>query len=171
MKLFSPAFEDHAFIPVQYTGDGWNHSPPLRWSEVPLGTRELVLLCEDPDAPGREPFAHWIIYGLSPLLTHIPDRIPRTPIVKSPVEARQGVNSFGETGYGGPLPPVGHGTHRYVFRLLALSRETGLPPAATRDELLQAIRATEPEAVLAEARLTGMYARVEHLRMAGGWRP
>jgi phosphatidylethanolamine-binding protein (PEBP) family uncharacterized protein len=54
-------------------------------------------------------------------------------------------------GYGGPCPPSG--THRYVFRLLALDaalRPSGAPSA-------EQVLAAADGHVLAEATLTGTY--------------
>ena len=49
-----------------------------------------------------------------------------------PAAAVEGRNDFGEEGYGGPLPPVGHGLHRYVFRVFATSAPLGLVAGASR---------------------------------------
>lgn len=65
LTLTSPAFTNNASVPVQYTCDGDNVSPPLAWSEVPEGTAELVLLFEDPDAPGGTQ-VYWVLFGLNP---------------------------------------------------------------------------------------------------------
>jgi phosphatidylethanolamine-binding protein (PEBP) family uncharacterized protein len=53
MRLSSPAFSDGSAIPHLYSCDGQDVSPPLDWSDPPAGTWSLVLLCDDPDAPGR----------------------------------------------------------------------------------------------------------------------
>jgi hypothetical protein len=51
IPLQSDAFADGQPIPVKYTADGANVSPPLRWSGLPSGTKELALIVDDPDAP------------------------------------------------------------------------------------------------------------------------
>lgn len=149
------AFSDGNAIPEQYTGDSADLSPPLRWSGVPEGTREFALICEDPDAPGTDAFVHWVIYNISPNTTALPEGMNSEKRLELPVRADQGVNSFGNTGYNGPLPPFGHGPHRYVFTLYALDTELALKPGATKGELLRAIR----HHVLARARLVGIYER------------
>ena len=65
LELRAPAFEQGGTIPRKYTCDGDNVSPALRWSGVPEGTRSLVLLCNDPDAPGGT-FRHWAVYDIPP---------------------------------------------------------------------------------------------------------
>lgn len=155
LVLTSPAFQGHARIPVRYTGQGEDYSPPLEWSGVPRGTREFVLICEDPDAPTDSAFVHWVIYNISPSVTYLPEGILPQPSVDVPVMATQGKNDFDRFGYGGPVPPVGHGIHRYVFKLYAIDRETNLPPGVSRDELLDAIDGH----ILDAAQLVGRYER------------
>ncbi len=130
-------------IADRYTCDGQNVSPALEWTGVPDGTRELALVLEDPDAPGRT-FTHWLVYGIDPTMTTL----------ATPESMSQGRNDFGDTGYGGPCPPGGE-SHRYVFRLLALHNPVELEPGADRAAFDEAIA---PH-VLAEARITAPYAR------------
>jgi phosphatidylethanolamine-binding protein (PEBP) family uncharacterized protein len=63
--------------------------------------------------------------------------------------------SFGEEGYGGPLPPVGHGPHRYVFLVFATSAPLGLMAGASADDLRRALEGRE----LASGTLVGTYQR------------
>jgi Raf kinase inhibitor-like YbhB/YbcL family protein len=132
-------------IDSRYTCDGEDVSPALAWEGVPEGTAELVLVVEDPDAPGGT-FTHWLVYGLDPGETELPEG--------GEAGGPQGTNDFGRVGYGGPCPPGGE-THDYVFRLLALDAPTGLERGASRDELLAAVEGH----VLAEAQLTAPYTR------------
>ncbi|MDT2009511.1 hypothetical protein FXW78_47090 [Rhodococcus opacus] len=55
-------------FPREFTCDGADRLPRLRWSTPPPGTQELAIEMLDPDAPGGT-FTHWLIYGLrgSPL--------------------------------------------------------------------------------------------------------
>lgn len=166
MKLTSPVFRENQEIPVRYSGEGEDVSVPLEWSAVPAGCREFVVICEDPDAPVRagtdHPFVHWVIYNISPTTTALPEGIPSERRIEAPVRAHQGVNSFGNIGYGGPMPPVGHGIHHYVFKLYALNTELGLQPGASKAELLRAMQGH----ILDAAQLTGKYRR-EAGRAAG----
>lgn len=160
LELRSAAFAPGAPIPRRYAarGEGENVSPPVAWSHVPAGTRELVLLCEDPDAPRDTPFAHWVVYAIPPTLIELPEGFSGRRFPKGSLEAAvvEGRNDFGEIGWGGPLPPRGHGVHRYVFSLLALDAPLGLQErGATRDELLRAVRGH----VLDQGELIGTYER------------
>lgn len=140
-------------IDASYTCDGDDSSPALAWQGAPEGTGELVLVLEDPDAPGGT-FTHWLVYDLTPDVTSIPGAVPADGAVEEPTPLRQGRNGFGEIGYGGPCPPGGE-THRYVFRLLALDTELGLEQGADRGTLAEAVAGH----VLAEARLEATYGR------------
>jgi len=70
MELRSSAFSDHDLIPRRYARDGENLSPALQWAGVPDGTAELLLLCEDPDAPSGT-FLHWLVAGIDPGATGV----------------------------------------------------------------------------------------------------
>lgn len=150
MTLTSPAFENGGRIPRKHTGEGEDVSPPLKWSNAPDGTRSFALICHDPDAPlvspGAYGFVHWVLYGIPGSATELPAAVrDYTP----------GTNNFDKNGYGGPMPPPGHGTHHYFFWLLALDAEPDLPPGLSMWELLEKI---EPN-VIGMNRLTGTYAR------------
>lgn len=134
-------------IDSRFTCEGQDLSPQLGWGGVPEGTEELVVICEDPDAPGGT-FIHWVLAGLSPSSTGL----ERGTV---PEDAVQGVNDFGRQGYGGPCPPPGHGPHRYFFRLFALSSKSGIKPGATAS----AARAAMQGSTLAESSLMGTYER------------
>lgn len=151
MKLTSSAFQEGETIPKNYTGDGRNTSPPLRWDEPPAGTRGWALVCEDPDAP-RGTFTHWLAYNVPAETRELAEGVPREPAVAD--GTKQGVNDFGKVGYDGPAPPPGK-PHRYVYRLLALDRPLDLKPGGTKAGFQQEVKGH----VLAEASLVGTYGR------------
>jgi len=158
IELKSSAFQNGARIPRKYTGDGEDVSPPLSWSGVPESAKELALICDDPDAPVAEPWVHWVIYGLSPELTSLPEGIPAQSQIDQPVKALQGKNSWssGRTiGYRGPAPPPGHGTHHYHFKLYALDQPLNLPAGVDKKRLLKAMEGH----IIAEGELVGTYER------------
>ena len=135
LMLASPAIPPGGEIPVQYTCDGTDISPPLSWSGVPEGTRSLVLLVEDPGAPSGI-FRHWVAFNIPNTAKGLDAGYSTSRPAAGLHEAR---NDFGKTGYGGPCPPPGHGTHHYHFRLLAISRPTlDLRAAAPALEILKA---------------------------------
>jgi Raf kinase inhibitor-like YbhB/YbcL family protein len=154
LTMTSPSFRHGSPIPARHTADGADTSPPLSWTGVPEGAVELALVCDDPDAPRAEPWVHWVVFGLAPQTTELPEGIAKTRNLDSP-SAAQGVNDFGRIGYGGPSPPRGHGVHHYEFRLYALDRVTGLHPGASKRDVLAACRGH----VLGEALLVGTYER------------
>jgi Raf kinase inhibitor-like protein, YbhB/YbcL family len=121
-------------------------SPPLSWEEVAEGTAELVLLVDNLDAPIEGNFVHWVLFGLAPSRTALSEG-------EHPAEAGHGANGFGQPGYLGPAPPAGHGTHHYVFRLLALDQQLKINGQPSYVEVEKAAAGH----VIAEARLVGTY--------------
>ena len=147
LTLTSSAFADNEFVPIQYTCDGENVSPPLQWSDVPEGAAEMVLLFEDLDGPGGSQ-VYWVVFGLDPASGGLEEG-------KVPTGAVGGKNDYGRTDWAGPCPPVGR-AHRFVFTLLALSEPSGLAEGASpRNDLPYALSGK----VLAQAQLNGRYAR------------
>jgi Raf kinase inhibitor-like YbhB/YbcL family protein len=158
IRICSAAFAEGEVIGKQFTGDGEDISPPLSWEGVPEGTKELALICDDPDAPTAQPWVHWVIYKLPPDLCELPQSVPPGPRIEAPVAAFQGRNSWssGQTiGYRGPAPPPGHGIHHYHFRLYALDCELEVNPAIDKDALLEAMDGH----ILDEGELVGTYRR------------
>jgi Raf kinase inhibitor-like YbhB/YbcL family protein len=147
IELRSPSFGDHQPIPARHAKDHDNLSPALRWTGVPEAAVELAVLCEDPDAP-RGTFIHWVLAGLEPTATGLAEG-------EHPGGAVEGRNDFGEEGYGGPMPPVGDGPHRYFFRLYAASAPLELVAGASADNLRRALEGKE----LASGTLVGTYQR------------
>jgi len=52
-KLRRPAFGPGGEIPLKYTGDGADISPPLRWTGPPEGTKSFALTVARPRRPLR----------------------------------------------------------------------------------------------------------------------
>jgi Raf kinase inhibitor-like YbhB/YbcL family protein len=150
LQLTSAAFKDREPIPVQYTCDGKNISPPLSWSDSPDKTKSFVLIVDDPDAP-RGVWVHWIIYNLPASAAGLAEDAKTSSL---PGEAKQMTNDFRLPGYGGPCPPHGK-PHRYFFRLFALDATLDLKPAATRKDLEDAMA----KHILAQTQLMGIYRR------------
>ena len=148
--LSSPAFEAGGTIPVDYTCDGRDVSPPLRWGSAPAGTVTLALVCDDPDAPAGT-WVHWVVYNIPSSREGFDEAVPTDERLSD--GTLQGRNDFGRIGYGGPCPPGG--THRYFFKLYALDTKLDLPPGARKDDLLRAMK----DHVLAESELMGRYGR------------
>jgi len=152
IEVLSPAFQEGGAIPVQYTCDDANVSPPLRWGGIPKDSQSLALICEDPDAPSGV-FVHWLIFNLPPIVSDLPEAVPTTEtLVES--GAIQGRNDFGNIGYDGPCPPQGN-PHRYFFRIYALDTKLQLKAEATRREFERAANGH----ILATGHLMGTYKR------------
>lgn len=136
MRIFSPAFDNGEFIPVKYTCDGEDVSPPLFFVEVPETAKSFALLVEDPDAPVGV-FTHWLIYDIPSNFSGLPEDVPPAPILEYGI--KQGFNDFNVIGYRGPCPPPGK-PHRYFFILFALDVETlELPAGVTKEQFLSAV--------------------------------
>jgi Raf kinase inhibitor-like YbhB/YbcL family protein len=145
IEIKSSAFEPNARMPGKHTGEGANVSPTLSWQGAPEGTREFALICTDPDAPRARPWVHWVCCKISPVRSELPEGVQEGVV--------QGKNDFGRLGYGGPIPPRGHGVHHYHFRLYALDKPMEARPGITQDELQKAMKGH----ILAEAELIGTY--------------
>ena len=150
IELVSSAFQQGGDIPQTFTGEGDDVSPPLSWSNVPEGTRSFAMICHDPDAPlvtpGAYGFVHWVAYNIPASVTQL---------AEGETSYTSGANSFGSTGYGGPMPPEGHGIHHYFFWILALDVELDLEAGLSMEALLRKI---EPN-VIGMNRLVGTYSR------------
>lgn len=146
--LSSPAFAPGASIPARFTCAGERLAPPLSWSRPPAGTRELVLVMEDLDAP-HGAFVHWIVLALSPTT-------PGLPAGTKPATLRTGRASSGRVGYEPPCPPRGDRAHRYVFTLYALRARLAAALGAPANQVRGALAAARP---LARGRLLGRFAR------------
>ena len=152
LMLASPAIPPGSEIPAQYTCDGADISPPLSWSGAPVGTRSLVLVVEDPDAPSGT-FRHWVVFDIPPAARGLDAGYSANRPAAGLHEAH---NDFGKAGYGGPCPPPGHGTHHYHFRLLAISRPT--LDLRTAAPALDVLKAAQPY-VIQQAEFVATYRR------------
>jgi|SRR3989344_7311789 len=148
MTITSSAFTSNGAILKKYTCDGTDINPPLTISGVPAKTKSLVLIVDDPDAPGLPAggWVHWILWNIDPTTTTIPEG-------SIPKGASEGITSFGKPGYGGPCPPSG--IHRYFFKLYALDTTLSfaLPPQKS------VLEAAMEGHTLGHAELIGLYER------------
>ena len=166
LTVTSTAFKDGDAIPIDYTADGRNISPPLRWAGAPGTTREFALILDDPDATTPLPFVHWVVYKIPANATGLPEALPMGGAVKAPgMEAAiQGATGFAmyargggpppQPGYRGPAPPTGK-PHHYTFHVFALNAPLEAKEGMTRDDLLKAMNGK----IVAQGELVGVYER------------
>lgn len=150
LTIESSAFKEGGAVPKVHTGEGEDRSPPLVWSKLPEKTKELALVCDDPDAPGEDPWVHWVVGKMPADLKGLDEGV-----AAGDARFKQGKNDFGNLQYNGPMPPPGHGVHHYRFTLYALDAQVDVPDGARKKELLAAIKGH----VLAQGTLTGTYER------------
>ncbi len=129
MKITIPSLEEKEAIPRKYSCDGMGVNPLLRIVGVLEKAKTLVLIMDDPDAPGGT-FDHWLLWN-------IPGDTEQIEENSIPKRAVLGKNSAGDLNYVPPCPPTG--THRYYFRLYALDTELDIPQGSTREELEEAM--------------------------------
>jgi len=150
LTLTSPAFPHEGEIPLDCTCDGHDLAPTLAWTGAPVGTKSFALIVDDPDAPDpRAPkmtYVHWVLYD-------IPASVAELRGGATPAGARDGLNDWKRTGYGGPCPPIGR--HRYYFKLYALDTTLGDLNTPPKPRLLQAMQGH----ILASTELMGTYQR------------
>ncbi len=154
LVLSSPSFRNNEPIPIRHTGMGEDVSPALQWSDPPSEKKSFALICDDPDAPAGT-WTHWVLYSIPPNTRELPEGVAKTDIVVALHAAKQGVNDFHKVGYGGPMPPQGHGIHHYHFKLYALDNVPDLRAGATKRKLENAMQGH----ILAMAELVGTFER------------
>lgn len=149
-SITSPAFEDEGGIPPGYTCEGKDISPALVFAGAPDGTKSLVLIVADPDAPDPAApgmtWVHWVLYNLPANTTGLEENVRTLP-----AGTMEGTNNWHKTGYGGPCPPIGR--HRYFFKLYAL--DTVL--FGLHDPTMTVLEEAMHGHVLAKTKLIGMY--------------
>jgi Raf kinase inhibitor-like YbhB/YbcL family protein len=115
IALTSPAFVAGGPIPREYTCDGRDVSPPLRWSGVPASATQLYLVMLDRSSK-QGTFHHWAM--------RFPPTVRALDAGEVPPGAQLSANDFGRSGYGGPCPPRGDPAHHYLIGMSALAGDT-----------------------------------------------
>jgi Raf kinase inhibitor-like YbhB/YbcL family protein len=154
LTLSSPVFQHQGTIPVEYTCDGQDLSPPLQWSEIPETAKSLVLIVDDPDAPDpkapKMTWVHWVLYNIPPTTRELPKGVSGKDL---PFGTLEGLNDWKRTGYGGPCPPIGQ--HRYFHKLYALDRILSNLNTPTKQQVEAAMKGH----ILGTVELVGTYQR------------
>jgi Raf kinase inhibitor-like YbhB/YbcL family protein len=150
--LTSAAFEADAAIPARFSCSGANLSPALAWTDPPAGTRSFALIVDDPDAPSATPVVHWLIYDIPAMQRGLEENTLRKATL--PNNVKQGKNTAGKIGYGGPCPDPGK-VHHYFFKLYALDYTPDLRPKLKIADVEAALK----DHVLAKSELIGRFQR------------
>ena len=137
-------------MPPKLTCDGPDLSPDIQLPTPPPGTKSFAIVMDDPDAPIK--FTHWLAYNIPAGTRDIAEGASSPS--KRLDHGAEGVNNFGNLGYGGPCPPVGR-AHHYVLKVYALDVNPALPPGQNKQQLAAVLDGH----VLAEGQITGLYAR------------
>lgn len=151
--LTSTSFANGAAIPSKHGFTTGNKSPQLSWSGGPEGTVSFAFIMDDTDVgntQGTDFFCHWIVFNIPAAVFELAENQPFTATLSN--GARQGQNSYGTMGYGGPDPPTGE-VHHYRFRLFALDTMLDLAAGATRQAVMNAITGY----ILGQVDYTGTY--------------
>jgi Raf kinase inhibitor-like YbhB/YbcL family protein len=154
MRLWSEAFRDGEEIPLRYTKDGNNISPPFGWNGPPSETAEVALIFEGTTPATHEPWVHWLVYKIPADASSLPEGFKHKRQPEAPLHILQGANSLGNVGYDGPQGTIGR-VFRYRIRLLALDTAMEAESGLARREFAAAIDGH----VLAEAELHTHYER------------
>lgn len=147
----SAVFKYGDVIPSEYSCMGNDVSPELSWSGIPKGTNSIVLIMDDPDSQGGA-FVHWVLFNIPAAAQKLSADVKKSKTLDD--FSRQGMNDFGDIGYGGPCPPSGK-YHRYYFRIYALDKMLELLPGASRNQVDNAMKGH----ILAKGELMGIYKR------------
>jgi Raf kinase inhibitor-like YbhB/YbcL family protein len=134
--ITTPSFQANGLIPLKFSKYGKNVAPTIRWKSLPPKTQSVVMLCEDPDAPTEQPFAHWVRHS--------------NDLGKHWIE---GTHNLGQPGWFGPRPPMGR-THHYHFQVFALDCKLSSKPM-NRDEMVLAMTGH----VLAKGQVVGLFSK------------
>ncbi|MCH7587509.1 MAG: YbhB/YbcL family Raf kinase inhibitor-like protein [Chloroflexi bacterium] len=149
-ELTSTGFQHESSIPIKFSCDGEDISPPLTWNDPPEGVLSFALIHDDPDLPAGT-WVHWVLFNIPSNTRELAEGIPAQDVLAD--GSLHGVNSWGRLDYGGPCPPGG--THRYFFKLYALDLMLDLASGASKADLLEAMDGH----ILAEVELMGTFSR------------
>ena len=163
ISVTSSAFDHHGMVPESNSAYGENVSIDLTWADLPEGTQQLALICDDPIVVEigmmEQPFVHWVMYNIPASASGLPAGLPSdaTLEMEGLEGAVNGLNGLRRPGYFGPRPPANGQLHAYHFRVYALDDALNLEPGLGKAELLDAMNGH----VLATGMLMGHYERKE----------
>lgn len=152
--LTSPNFKDGDVLKSDHIFNGFgcsgkNIAPILLWDNAPIETKYFALTVYDPDAPTGSGWWHWLVVNIG-------KEAKSFDATKLPIGSIITQNDYGQTAYGGPCPPVGDKSHRYIFTLYALKDKVSVDnphvPAAQIGYQINQLK-------IAQAQIVGYYGR------------
>jgi Raf kinase inhibitor-like YbhB/YbcL family protein len=160
-RLTSPAIQEQGKMTDEqvFSGmgcSGKNVSPELHWDNAPKDTKSFGVTVYDPDAPTGSGWWHWVMFNIPSTVHTLPANAGKpdgNAAIKGAIQSR---NDFGRPGYGGPCPPAGDRSHRYVFTVYALKVDQ-LP--LKKDASGAMVGFYLNQNALAKASLTALYGR------------
>ena len=154
-ELQSSAFKNSGRIPDKYcygnTEERQNISIPFNWTNSPNDTQSFALIIHDPD--GRN-WIHWAVFNIPPNCNEIIENASGNDMPMGSIELN---NQFRTSGYGGPEPPRGSGTHGYIMTLYALNTAV-INDLGSFKSYADIVSILEGK-IIAKAEITGTYSR------------
>ena len=151
LDVVSDSLPEDEFIHPNHTCDLDDISPHLKWGIGPDNTKSFAIVFDDPDTPFAPPFVHWVVYGIPANFNEFQENVPKTEVLANGI--KQGINGFGNIGYGGPCPPGAGKIHTWTLKVYALDIDVDLNSGATKTELLKVIS----DHILAEGEIARQY--------------
>ncbi len=151
LQLVSSAFPDGGVIPGRYTCEGQGEMVPLSWSAPPEGTKSLVLVMVDPDAPNPahpiKEYVHYLAYNLPPRA----DSLSEFRTLNRVQPGLPGFSSTDSPRWAPLCPPIGR--HRYYFKLFALDARLMFSTVPHYSDVMRGVELHK----IAETSLMGTY--------------
>ncbi len=146
MKIITD-FTDKGSMPSQYTCDWAGYFPILKVENLPADTKSLALIIDDPDAPSgvRD---HLLLANI-PLTWDSSISLSQDSFDQWVL----GRNGRWEQAWWAPCPPSG--THRYVFKLYALSSMLEISSGFSKERLEELMWGK----ILEQTQIIGLYKR------------
>ena len=151
MKLECASFGPGERIPDFHCKENQNVSPALTWCDIPEGTRDLVLIVENPESD-MGISTHWLLYNIPPQISGIPSGVSREEILDTLGGATHGINDYGMYGWDGMTPGLPDPRY-YFFRLFALREPLNLNAGMIKSQVIDAMEGKAIEV----AELLGTY--------------
>jgi len=161
--LSSPDLPPGKQIAEQFTANafgchGPNHSPTLKWTNVPAGTKSFAVTMFDPFRPPASGWWHWLVFDIPATVTQLPRDagLPGNPGMPQGAQQGKPDGEAPEAHYYGPCPDEGDPPHHYTITVYALSVEhLNVPATSTAANIDYEISAK----TLAKATIVRLFSR------------